>query len=734
MKLVSRQKVLCLSVLAAIGFGGVSAAPKEKGPPARPFPVRGYHQHVFPDRQPMEVFHRRLETLARFGYNMVVFGMGTPDKSTITLRADGSIVPNGCSTEDLRKLVRHAVDLGLEPVFEMKFIGKQLPLLREVVAKYPDLVIDPNNRSTVLNAAFRMPDGRDAYSATALALVDYLLSLYPKNHPARYFFFGIDEFSADDMAKLAKKLGMTPPQAFAHCLNLGTDHVLARGVTPLIWGDVMLSPALGTRDHGLALAGYKPDPRLQLQAGGAYHSAFGKSQDHALHAMVNFLRDRDRIIVVDWHYQPSPTGEFPSVDYFQQVGFKDVWGAPWHNEINLRQFARYAAARGCGGMIATAWHDAYMPEQRLLLHFIIATSAAFFRDPDLTPPPAGPTVFTLRGKSPGSFDDGKRTGIVLRSERTLAFEAPVPEPITACDGRLLITPASRRGDPFGVSLDFEAKTRRLHGTVKLPRDARDSQYQVRFCYSDAASGFVYLKNDLQGFVLADRPPELPASSDPGVLVEGDFTVPGVTDLKVPFWLGGACAGPLGRALPRKGGRPPVGPRPGGLDMNWFDRVWFLPSDYFNDVVCRGMVLRVEAKMTGGFEGNEYCALLTKGSFHTGFRLLVGQDRHVLFQIAGIGPDQGRPLGISSGPRALPLDRWARIEVVYLPPPPGGSGKVELRIDGRRVGQVAVGRAMSPSAAVVGVGCEFRRPTTGPFGKLRPNFPGLIRRFSVRVPK
>ncbi len=722
-------------LLVTSGSGGAAAAPEKKTGASRPFPVRGYHQHLFPDRQPMEVFHRRLEVLKEYRYNMVVFGLGTPDKATITMRADGSITPIGCSTDELRKLVRHAVDLGLEPVFAMKFIGKQVPLLRDMIAKYPELVIDPENRATVLNAAYRFPDGRDAYSATALRLIDYLLGLYPRDHAPRYFLLGIDEFSADDMAVLAGKLGMSPPRAFAHCLNLGTDHLLGRGVTPLVWGDTMLSPKLGTKESGITLPGYRPDPRLALQAGGAYHAAFANSRDQGLQGMVNYLRDRDRIIVVDWHYQPSPTGEFPSVDFFQQVGFKDVWGAPWHNEVNIRQFARYAAGRGCGGMIATAWHDAYMPEQRLRLHFIIGTSAAFFLDPALTPPPAGPTQFTLRGQSPESVDDGKRTGVILRSERRLVFDAPVSEPISARDGRLLITSASRRGSPIEARLGFDPKTRRLQGAFQLPPGARDGQYQVRFCYSDAASGYVYLKRDLQGFILVDRPPRLPPAPAPGVLIEGDFTHSAVNDLKTPFWLAGECAGPLGRVLPgRSGGRATPAARPGGLDMNRFDRVWFLPSSYFNEVICRGMILQIEAKMTGGFEGNEYCALLTKGSFHTGFRLLVGRDRHVLFQIAGIGPDRDRPLGVKSAPDVFPLDRWVRIEVLYLPPGKAGKGKVELRIEGRRLAAAGIARPMSPSAAVMGVGCEFRSPTTGPFGKFRPNFPGLIRRLAVRVPE
>ncbi len=712
-------KALLATILAA---GSLARAAAAQPPPAKPFPVRGYHQHIFPDVQPMSAFHHRLDTLKKYGYNMAVFGMGSPGKSTITMHADGSITPNGCSTDDMRKLVQRAVDLGLEPVFEMKFIGKQIPLLREMVQKYPGLLINPKSKASVLDATFRLPDGRDAYSATTLALVDYLLGLYPKDHPAKYFFFGIDEFSAADMAALAKKLGMTPGQAFAHCVNLGTDHVLAKGVTPLVWSDTMLSPALAGEDHGLTLPGYQPDPRLASAPGGAYNAKLG------LRTMVNSLRDRDKIIVVDWHYAPSPTGEFPSMDYFQRVGFKDVWGAPWHNATNIRQFAQYAARRGCGGMIATAWSDAYTPESRLRLHFIIASSSAYFHNPAIAPPDPGPAAFTIRGRAPGSHDDEKRLGFILRGDRALEFRARVTEPITPTGGRLLITSAGRRSAPVEASLTCDPDARVLAATFDLPAPRRDAQYQVRYCYSDKATGYVYLKQDVQGFMVVDKPPALP-KLDPSVLLEGDFSKLPAARPRHTIWLAGACAGPLGVAGPRK--RTAAAPRGGALDVQWFDRVWFLPSDYLDRELCQGMRIHIEAKMTGEFAGSPYCALFTKGSFHSGFRVLVGRDRHVLFQFARLDPKSGGPLWVNTPPGALPKGEWASVDLLYVPPSGDKPGRAEVSLNGKRLATKPVARPMEPSTAPVGIGCEFTQPANGPFGKKRPNFPGLIRRVRVR---
>jgi hypothetical protein len=409
----------------------------QSGNENKPFNIRAYHQHIFPERQSMAVFHNRLEDLAKLDYNMVVFGMGTPGQSTITMHKDGRIDPIGCTTADMHKLVAHAIDLGLEPVFEMKFIGKQIPLIHELLDSHPGLVIDPDNRATVLNANYRMPDGRDAYSATALALVDYLLNLYPPDHPAKYFHFGIDEFDADDMATLAKKLNMTPAQAFAHCLNIGTDFVLARGVTPVIWGDVLLSPELAEKECGIKLPGFKPDPRHAVAPGGAYHGAY-KSDKVTLHTMVNYLRDRDKIIVADWHYSPSSIDEFPSIDYFQDLGFKDVWGCPWFNPLNLHQFCRYAALRRCGGMMATAWHIAYQPEERLRLRFILESSSAYFHNPFLQPPMVQTAQYSIKGSKGISSADEKRTGVILLNDLNLTFRAPVPEKLKPKNAVLLM--------------------------------------------------------------------------------------------------------------------------------------------------------------------------------------------------------------------------------------------------------------------------------------------------------
>ncbi|MBT3377498.1 MAG: hypothetical protein HN742_03915 [Lentisphaerae bacterium] len=687
------------------------------------FAIRGYHQHIFPDRQPMSTFHRRLEQLAERDYNLVVFGLGHPGAATITLQTDGTVLPNGCSTEEMRRLVAHAVELGLEPVFEMKFIGKQLPLIAPLLEEHPGLVIDPKNRATVLNAAYKMPDGREAYPATALRLVGYLLDLYPDQHPPKFFHFGIDEFDADDMATLAAAMDMTPPQAFAYCLNLGTDFVLARNVTPMIWGDVLLSATLGTPEHGITLPGFVPDPRHKETPGGAYHANY-KSGAISLHTMVNHLRDREKIIVADWHYSASSIGEFPSVDYFLGLGFKDVWGCPWFNATNLRQFSRYAASRNCGGMLATAWHMAYLPTKRLLFRHIVWNSAVYFHAPSIQPPETLPATYTITGMNGQSMATEKRTGLIMHGDLEVTFRAPVPEAITPASGVLFLVASKRGAQALEVPLSFAPETRELLAEFVLPREiAPEQHFQLAYGYADSATGYFFQKECAQGLMLTGIPPALPATR-PGEFLKGEFeSLPDAT-LKQTVWLGGECATPIGSALPRKRAATP---RPGGLDTAWFDRLWAYPSDYLNQTLTNGMRIEIEAKMTDTFDGNDFCALLTKGSFATGFRILVRKDGKLLFQFAKL--NEGNPLWVYSE-SPLPRNEWVRIALTYRPPTADGPGEAAIQFGEALEGRAPIEVAMPASTSVIGIGCEFTDPRGGPTGKRRPNFPGLIRSFTI----
>jgi len=169
------------------------------------------------------------------------------------------------------------------------------------------------------------------------------------------------------------------------------------------------------------------------------------------------------------------------------------------------------------------------------------------------------------------------------------------------------------------------------------------------------------------------------------------------------------------------------PATGGLDAAWFDRLWVLSSDFLDQAVTESMRIEIEAKLTGDIAGDDFNALLTKGSYNTGSRVLVRRDGKLLLQLARI--KEGSPLWVySSDP--LPRDRWVRIALTYTPPRREAPGEATIEFDGKSQAHEPVEAGVNPSPAVIGIGCEFTTPAQGPVGKRRPYFPGLIRSVTI----
>jgi len=331
--------------------------------------------------------------------------------------------------------------------------------------------------------------------------------------------------------------------------------------------------------------------------------------------------------------------------------------------------------------------------------------------------------YTIKGSKGISSADEKHTGVILHNDLDLTFRATVLEKLTPKDAVLLMV-SSADDSVIEKPLLFNPEKNEVSAKFTLNPDKKKSTlFQLMYGYTDNESGFFLYKNCSQGFVLCDKPPVMPETTQ-GILLQGEFAghVPAKDWLNT--WAGGECAAPVVLVAPRK---PLKQQRPGCLDTDWFDKAWVYPSDYLNHAVCDGMEIDIEAKMTGDFTGDPYCALLTKGSYHTGFRILVHNKGKLLFQLAGL--DNGKPLGVLSS-RALPKNKWVKIKLVYCPPQGDQSGEACIFIDGQEQGRRSIAAAMQPSAAVLGIGCEFRQPIGQPKVKLRPNFPGLIRSFSL----
>lgn len=690
------------------------------------FQIRGVHQFLYPSLQQklnsgkpaFEQFSQRLKLLAKLDYNLVIFGIGNAYRTLLTLSKDGKIEVQGGSVVDLKKLIKQAIKLNIEPVFGMKFIGKPNAIMRELENKYPGLLVNPKNKNTIVDPTFRLSGASSSYSGTYLKIIDFLTALYPANHPPKYFLLGTDEFISDDMATVSKKLKLTPPQAFAFCLDIGTTYLLNKGITPIIWGDCLLSPTLGTSKHGITLPGYRADPRLKLKFGFSYHSAF-RGKDYQLHQVVNFMQNRNKIIVADWHYRPSSTDEFPSVDYFQQMGFKDVWGATWNKMTNIQQFSHYAYKRKCGGMLATLWNN-YTPMEQLNIQQILYNNSAYFHDPQL-PLYSTKLQFSISDYNGKELVNENSTGLVPVPGKQLRFRAFIPTSITPKAMELFIF-CDEQNKYLSFPLKFDRKKQQLSGDFSIPTSVSAPAYfGLEYGFADTKTNFYYLCQGIGGFKYG-KSEKISSKAPAKSLFYVDFSKVDVKTLG-KLWSSGKCNTLI---MIQKKSSTALLLTDGGINCA-NSSIWAKPI--INTFIAKGFKIAIEAKMTGKFSG-DYCALLTQGNFFNGFRILIRKSRKVLFQFGGLG--NNRPLDVYTK-KPFPVNRWTKLEINYQPSHSGSQGSLTIKLDGENVGNTRLSKPMIiDNESLLGIGCE-------PNGLLhagrklimrRPNFPGIIRKLNV----
>jgi hypothetical protein len=691
------------------------------------FKIRGVHQFLYPSLQQklnpgkpvFEQFNQRLKLLAKLDYNLVIFGMGNAYRTLLTVSTDGKVIIHGGTANDLRKLIKQAIKLNIEPVFGMKFIGKPNAMMKELGNKYPGLLVNPKSKNTIIDPTFKLPGVSSSYSGTYLKVIDFLTALYPKNHPPKYFLLGIDEFISSEMAMVAKKMQLSPPEAFAYCLDISTTHLLNKGITPIIWGDSLLSPTLGKTDHGITLPSYKPDPRLKLELGHSYYSTF-KSKDYQLHQMVNFMQNRDKIIVADWHYRSSPTGEFPSVDYFQQVGFKDVWGATWNNMTNIQQFSRYAKKRQCGGMLATTWNN-YAINDQLKIKQILYNCSAYFHNP-LLPLPHSIPKFTITNQAGKELVNSSSTGLITVHNKKLYFNATIQPQISPKKMELLIISNSQKKQ-FRLPLNFNRK-KQLTGYFSIPANIiPPTRLRIEYGLVNANNELYYLYEGVAGFEYGKHK-KIASSAPAKSLLYINFSQAKQTNLN-KLWASGKCSTPL-TTQPKQGTAPILAN--GGINSSSVNGIWTEPV--INNFITKGFKLKIAAKMTGKFKGNSFCALLTQGNFYHGFRILIRKDQKLLFQFGGLGDN--KPLWIWAE-KPFPMNKWTNLEFTYIAPDSTKQGSLTIKIAGKYAGTTPLPKSMIiDNKSLLGIGCEPNgQPRAGKkLPMRRPNFPGLIKSVTI----
>lgn len=696
------------------------------GGSAKPFAVRGFHMPFRPTTAPLSFYLGLMDELAERGYNTVFFSTGSPNFSLLQIPAPGTVQGKGVTDADFQTLIQRVRSRGLEPILEIKLIGKQEHVLGGLAKKLPGLLVRVEGRSSryqhpIINPNYVLPDGRNVFDAIIFPEIDYVIGLYGDAKP-KYLLLGVDEFSVDALDVCAKQIGTTAAALFADTLNRITAHVLARGVTPIIWGDMLLSHRLAEPGHGVE--GFTSDPRMKHPQF-AYHAEFQSQNNVSVLTAMNGLRNRDRVIVADWHYGPGdPNGEFPSVDYFQKMGFKDVWGTTWYNETGIRNFSRYAARRGCGGMIASTWHALFSKEMKHLLPVIIRNSIVYFKNPGFCPP-VHSVPFVIVGEAP--------LALFPKPLHTITVQASLPSGVTPIDPVLRIQGAFGRltslTESIPVTMNYLVDQRRLEAQVKLPSSVNDRlpmMFDTTLEFTCAESGYFVQSRERNRFgIVGEAPP--PAGTPPSdALFYADFS--GLSSYAMQgklVYAGGKFGGLIFIEAPKQ----LAPPSNSALDCRWITAAYaYPPTALWDTIYAGGLRLSIELQVPRGAVVSQSPTLLAYGNFQSGFRVVLGPNHQITLNVAR-GKDGFSPLAITC-PRKVTPGQWTKLEMILSPPDANRQRTVTLRIGDAEPHSATLSLDIVKPSCPLSLGVEF--DTQGNLvGSKGKKFPGLIRKVELR---
>ena len=159
-----------------------------------------------------------------------------------------------------------------------------------------------------------------------LELIDELVDVFE----ADGMHIAIDEVF--EIGKCSRCKDIPTYKILANWVNTLADHLNARGVQTMMWGDRLLN-GLET-DYG-----------------------FWEASGNYTEPAINLVRKN--ILICDWHY--GDREDFPSVDIFFEAGLRILVCTGPYNKERAKKFIKYAKEKDKGhidGFLATTWVDA----------------------------------------------------------------------------------------------------------------------------------------------------------------------------------------------------------------------------------------------------------------------------------------------------------------------------------------------------------------------------------------
>jgi len=303
------------------------------------------------------------------GYKTILTRIGNPQYPSSANNSS-----NAAYTTAAKSLLDYYRSIGLNTIPEVKVLGKSRHTyglaFRNANNGENDLfvgdTIDP----------YFIYQGQPALQSLIIAKIDEAIA-YASNPD--YILLGWDESNTNEIQTIAQRNNVTVGDVWAGTLNAVTDHLIALGITPIIWGDQLLSYDLANANNVL---NYPPDARFSNHS--AVHSNYPPTSGVHVFEFVPMIANKDEIMVADWHYEREQ--EYPGVDYFQWLGFKEVLGATWGDPQNMKLFSTYAKSKGVKKMISNTFHFTASTAVTHLAPTTINNSIEYFHNPEIAVP------------------------------------------------------------------------------------------------------------------------------------------------------------------------------------------------------------------------------------------------------------------------------------------------------------------------------------------------------------
>jgi hypothetical protein len=690
---------------------------------AKGFKIKAYMLQMATQSIPLKVIKKQVEIVADAGYNTIILQLCSTHRGSYQVTGPGEVKLRRCTKQQMMDLITYIRSLNLKVVIGVRAFTKSKGFCSGLAKKYPGIMTNPKTKTSFdkcLNPFYKFPDGRTAMEAVQLPVIDFAISLCGDKKPD-FILLANDEGTADSIHQLASKHGTTAPELYAWFLNTCSDYVIKKGITPIMWGDMFLSKRLGKPGHGVI--GFDHDSRL-LKAKGCFNAEF-LSKKHSILTSMNYLKNKDKIIIADWHYSPRPGGEFPTVDYFQKMGFKSVWGVTWYKDENIAQFSRYAYKKGCGGMLSCSFHTAVNNNVRYLYPITVYNAVCYYNNPLYVPPKVKSWHIETQNGVP--VFNGKSTAFIQlqKPQGEFLFIATMPDSVKNASGYLELINSQEKLACLKAPFRYNKQKHEVTATFSLPlkKHSLPSYYSVRYNIILDKPKYIIQKTFQDAIIVSNKPAVTLADTKPGAQLNLDFSAVSKHDMKNRvFKPSGTYSSYFYVDVTSKKAKPEAGV----LNCSWANKSFIFPADgFWDDLMKSGTKMTLEFKLDKFAKRKGFTSIVSYGEYHGGILVMLDGKNNLTVQL------RNKTEGILriKLPR-VSLGKWYTLKLMLSKPDSKEKRTLKIYLNGKQKKNIVLrSKPGKPPFNFITIGCSVGRPRENIANLGKSRFYGSIRKIS-----